>query len=185
MRIAEWPEDERPRERLMKHGAAALSEAELKCFLREARRVLRAGGRLVVHNLVADRPFRDGFRQLPAPANYVQSVPVEKEVLLPVALAGFVGLSLEKFGSAPCFQQDDVQMRELLLHAWKSVGSRAGGEIEVVYKGPFPQVSDESGTTFARGRRVKLNACAAEELKSGPFGEHFTFLAPAASGCCA
>ncbi len=35
MRITEWPEDERPRERLLKHGAAALSEAELLAiFLR-------------------------------------------------------------------------------------------------------------------------------------------------------
>lgn len=35
MRISEWPVDERPRERLLKHGAAALSEAELLAiFLR-------------------------------------------------------------------------------------------------------------------------------------------------------
>jgi DNA repair protein RadC len=35
MRIAEWPENERPRERLLKHGASALSEAELLAiFLR-------------------------------------------------------------------------------------------------------------------------------------------------------
>ena len=35
MRIAEWPEDERPRERLLKLGAGALSEAELLAiFLR-------------------------------------------------------------------------------------------------------------------------------------------------------
>jgi DNA repair protein RadC len=35
MRIADWPEDERPRERLLKLGAAALSEAELLAiFLR-------------------------------------------------------------------------------------------------------------------------------------------------------
>jgi len=35
MRLAEWPEDERPRERLLKHGASALSEAELLAiFLR-------------------------------------------------------------------------------------------------------------------------------------------------------
>jgi DNA repair protein RadC len=35
MRIADWPEHERPRERLLRHGAAALSEAELLAvFLR-------------------------------------------------------------------------------------------------------------------------------------------------------
>jgi DNA repair protein RadC len=35
MRITDWPENERPRERLLKHGAAALSEAELLAiFLR-------------------------------------------------------------------------------------------------------------------------------------------------------
>src|SRR5260370_42416022 len=35
MRIADWPEDERPRERLLKLGAASLSEAEqLAIFLR-------------------------------------------------------------------------------------------------------------------------------------------------------
>ena len=35
MGIADWPEDERPRERLLKLGAAALSESELLAiFLR-------------------------------------------------------------------------------------------------------------------------------------------------------
>src|SRR5258706_12702960 len=45
MRIADWPEDERPRERLLKHVAAALSEAELLAIF------LRTGiaGKVAVH----------------------------------------------------------------------------------------------------------------------------------------
>jgi len=35
MAITDWPEDQRPRERLIKHGAQALSDAELLAiFLR-------------------------------------------------------------------------------------------------------------------------------------------------------
>jgi DNA repair protein RadC len=35
MAITDWPEDERPRERLLAHGAASLSDAELLAiFLR-------------------------------------------------------------------------------------------------------------------------------------------------------
>ncbi|HTH44685.1 MAG TPA: UPF0758 domain-containing protein, partial [Oxalicibacterium sp.] len=35
MAITDWPEDQRPRERLIRHGAAALSDAELLAvFLR-------------------------------------------------------------------------------------------------------------------------------------------------------
>ncbi|MDA8434231.1 MAG: hypothetical protein M0Z60_14900 [Nitrospiraceae bacterium] len=37
-RIKDWPEEERPRERLLKHGAAGMSEAQLLAI------ILRTGG---------------------------------------------------------------------------------------------------------------------------------------------
>ena len=53
MRIAEWPVDERPRERLLKHGASALSEAELLAiFLRTGiagTSAVELGRRLLAH----------------------------------------------------------------------------------------------------------------------------------------
>jgi len=53
MAIADWPEQERPRERLLKHGAAALSDAELLAvFLRvgiRGKSAVDLGRQLLAH----------------------------------------------------------------------------------------------------------------------------------------
>ena len=53
MRIGDWPEDERPRERLLRHGAGVLSEAELLAiFLRTGtggRNAIELGRDLLSH----------------------------------------------------------------------------------------------------------------------------------------
>src|SRR6266705_2171893 len=81
MRIAEWPEHERPRERLLKHGAAALSEAELLAiFLRTGiagRSAIELGRDVIARFGSLQRLFAAtldeiaGIRGL-GPAKYVQ-----------------------------------------------------------------------------------------------------------------
>ena len=61
------------------------------------------------------------------------------------------------------------------LVGWKS----AGGDwptVDVLYKGPLRQVTDEDGTVFRRGERVSLTWAQAERLRLGPAMEQFTFL---------
>jgi hypothetical protein len=153
---------------------AALPEADLRRAVQEARRVLKAGGTVVVHMLVADRPFPNGKPQLPGPAAYVQRVPLEAEPLRAVEEAGFAGVRLEKFGASPCFQHDGVQMREMLLTAVK-VG---GGEPTriVLFKGPFREVADDQGNVYRRGERVRVAAQTSDLLRRGPLAEQFLFL---------
>jgi catechol 2,3-dioxygenase-like lactoylglutathione lyase family enzyme len=85
----------------------------------EAQRVLRPGGRIFVHVLVANRPL-PAPPQLPGPAAAVQHVPLEAEPERLLESAGFQELRRLKFGAKPCFTAGGVEMREMQLEGWKA-----------------------------------------------------------------
>src|SRR6185437_1945172 len=105
-------------------------------LLTEARRILRSGGKLMLHTLVADRAFPGGTPKLPGPAARVEAIPVDQQLFGLIEQAGFVGLRLEKFGAQPCFVIDGVQMRESKLWAQQPTRAPSGGQHLVLYKGP-------------------------------------------------
>ena len=101
-----------------------LSAEEQQHILKESLRMLRPGGQVLLHQLVADRPLTDGPPRLPGPAAWVRHVPVETEPVRLLESAGFVQLQLIKLGSTSCFQQGGVEMREcqLVWHASRRPG---------------------------------------------------------------
>jgi catechol 2,3-dioxygenase-like lactoylglutathione lyase family enzyme len=174
-----WPER-------VPHGDGSLDEVRLEgsfnvrvdsaridALVAETFRVLRPGGRLVVHALVGDKPF-PGQPRLPGMASLVQHVPVETEPLDALKRAGFGGLFYEKLGDVHCFQVNGVELREMRLLGWKA-GVAESPTVAVVYKGPFEQVI-EDGTVFRRGATVVVGSGQAERLRLGPAVDQFTFL---------
>jgi catechol 2,3-dioxygenase-like lactoylglutathione lyase family enzyme len=141
----------------------------------EIARVLSPTGRVVLHQLTADRPFSNGPPTLPGPAAVVKEVPVDREVLSWVEDGGFEQIRLVKFGSTPAFEVDGVTMRETIIEARKPVEEEAG-EVVVVYKGPFRDLVDDAGRVFRRGERVGISAAAWSVLQSGPLEEFFVCL---------
>jgi catechol 2,3-dioxygenase-like lactoylglutathione lyase family enzyme len=139
---------------------------------REALRVLRPGGRVFVHTLVGERAVRDPG--LPGPAAPVRYVPPEADPIRLLEAAGFEGVRLVKFDATPCFQRAGVPMREQQLEGFKPAAG--AGRVQVLYKGPFRQVTADDGTVFVRGERTWVDAAGAERLRGGEGAGQFLVL---------
>jgi catechol 2,3-dioxygenase-like lactoylglutathione lyase family enzyme len=171
--------------RLVGSFNAALDDDRRRFLVEEARRVLRPGGKVLVHGLMADRPFPRGAPALPGLAALVARVPTHAEPLELLRGAGFVGLQLVKYGEAPWFTHDGVELREVKLIGWRP-GPAGEDDRHVLYKGPFAEAVDEQGHVFPRGRRVAVSAATWDLLRRGAAAEQFLFLEPpgAAAGPC-
>lgn len=155
-----------------------LSEMEQHRMLKEARRVLRQGGRLQVHGLVADNPLSAAPLSLPGPAAVVRHVPVSSVLLSAVQAAGFASLRLAKFSTSPVFRHEGVCLRELLLEATRLDATPFDLKQVVLYKGPLREVADDAGNRYPRGERVTISSRAAELLRGGALAESFLFFLP-------
>jgi arsenite methyltransferase len=102
-------------------------------------------------------------------------VPLDEEPLRLLERAGFQGMHLVKFAAKPCFVRDDIGMREMQLVGWKGSVPANGKLVTVLYKGPYRQVTDDSGAVYTRGERTQVEAARAELLRQGSLAEQFVF----------
>jgi catechol 2,3-dioxygenase-like lactoylglutathione lyase family enzyme len=153
---------------------ARLAESRVDALLAEARRVLRPGGMVRVHGLVADRPF-PGLPRLPGPAAVVERIPDEKEPQAALERAGFIGLFVEELGNIHCFGLAGVELREMRLTGRRPMDRQPETFGTVIYKGAFEQITDDEGTRYPRGQRVTVTRHAWELLRQGPAAEQFVF----------
>lgn len=166
-----------------------LADKERERLLGEARRVLRPGGRLFVHVLAGESAV--SLPGLGGPAAAVQAVPAEGEPLDALERAGFTGLRLLKYDARPCFVRDGVAMREMQLEAFApgdpGPGTAAAGiedSVEVLYRGPLKEITDDAGRVYPRGRRVRVPCAVADRLAAPPLADHFTRFVPAVAAAC-
>jgi catechol 2,3-dioxygenase-like lactoylglutathione lyase family enzyme len=152
-----------------------LAEEQRRAVIAEAVRVLKPGGRVFVHVLTGERPVENP--NLPGPAGAVRAVPFESDPVTLLEDAGLTGVRMLKFDSRPCFVRGGVGMRELQLEGFAPPRT-TGGEVEVMYKGPFREVRDDQGRVYPRGRRVCVSTAAADLLRAGELSAQFVVFQP-------
>jgi catechol 2,3-dioxygenase-like lactoylglutathione lyase family enzyme len=144
-------------------------------LLSEAMRVLRPGGKVVVHGLMADRPLTGAAPKLPGLAALVSRVPAHAEPIEALRAVGLVGVQMVKFTERPWFVHDGAELREVKVVGWKPEVA-VGEARQVLYKGPFREVSADGGWVFPRGARVRVPLTVWQQLRLGPSADQFLFL---------
>jgi SAM-dependent methyltransferase len=162
---------------------AALDESARALLLAEAFRVLKPGGRVVTHGLMADRPLPGEQPKLPGLAAMVSRVPARAEVVAALRAAGFVQVQAVKLTEKPWFVHDGVGLREVKFVAHRPP-SDAAETRQLLYKGPFAEAAVDGGHTFRRGERVTVPAALWQQLRLGAGAEQFLFFEPGEARTC-
>jgi hypothetical protein len=163
---------------------ADLTEEKRRFLVREAVRVLKPGGKVVTHGLMADRPFAGAQPRLPGLAAMVARVPVQTEPLDALRDAGLVAAQVVKYTEKPWFVHAGAELREVKVVAWKPEAPPGAGVRTVLYKGPFREARADGGWVFPRGKRVAVPEAVWQQLRLGAAAEQFLFLESGEVSAC-
>ena len=156
--------------------------SERQALIADAFRVLKPGGKVVVHGLAGDKPFPGTMPKLPGLAAMVSQVPVHNDIPTALREAGFVGLQFVKFTDKAWFEHDGVEMREVKTVGWKPLAVAGQSTLEVIYRGPFQRIRDDEGNQYPRGQRVAIAPATWTMLRQGPQAAQFVFVEPDQAG---
>ena len=162
------------------NGASSASERQW--LIADAFRVLKPGGKVVVHGLAGDKQFPRAIPALPGMAAMVSQIPLHNDIPLALRDAGFGGIQFVKFTEKAWFEHDGVEMREVKAVGWKPLAPDVTTASEVIYRGPFQRIRDDDGNTYARGQRVAIAPATWTLLRQGPQAAQFVFIEPEQTG---
>ncbi len=154
-----------------------VTPSELRERLSEARRHLRPGGKIHLHQMTSDVAVADEALSLPGRASVVKHVPVRAELLEALRDAEFEQIVISKFASKPCFDLGGVELRETIIEARIAAEAPCNGRFDVVYRGPFAVIHDDEGHSYPRGERVEICRNTWNALEAAGVTDQFTRIA--------
>jgi arsenite methyltransferase len=146
-------------------------EARKRRLVREIFRVLRAGGRIAISDIVCDEPVPERLRSDPALwSGCVSGAFREDELLRELEEAGFHGIRIETWAEAPFAVVEGIEFRAVTVTAHKGKqGPCVEGNQAVIYRGPWRRVEDDDGHALVRGERTAVCEKTYRLLTSAPY----------------
>jgi arsenite methyltransferase len=156
-------------------------ESDKDALIGEIFRVLKRGGRIAISDIVSDEPVPEALKQDPELwSGCVSGAFQELDLLDRLAAAGFHGITIDKWESAPFAVVDGIEFRSLTITAWKGKqGPCMEAGQAILYKGPWKQVVDDDGHTFERGVRTAVCAKTYAIMTSEPYAGQTLGIEPA------
>jgi arsenite methyltransferase len=146
----------------------------------EIFRVLRRGGRAVISDIVSDEPVPEHLQNDPELwSGCISGAFTEEGFLRAFSEAGFYGIRILRWSSAPWRTVEGIEFRSVTVEAFKGKqGPCFDRKQAVIYRGPFREILDDDGHRMERGKRYAVCDKTFSLYKKAPYVEYFEFVEP-------
>jgi arsenite methyltransferase len=146
----------------------------------ELFRVLKAGGRAAISDIVCDEDVPAHLRDDPDLwSGCIAGAFREDEFVRAFEDAGFHGMTIVNRQSEPWRVVEGIEFRAITVLAWKGKQGLCWERNQaVVYKGPFKSVIDDDGHVFRRGERMAVCEKLFRIVQQEPYAGMFELIEP-------
>lgn len=137
----------------------------------EISRVLRPGGRAVISDIVSTEDIPEHLRTDATLWSGCLSGAFREDAFLEAfETAGFTGIEILARQAEPWAVIEGIEFRSLTVQAFTTLPGPLGDrQQEVIYRGPWKTVTDDSEQTFHRGRRQTVCEQTYQTLMQSPY----------------
>jgi len=153
---------------------------EKEQLIKEIFRVTKPGGRVAISDIVSDEDSSEQMKNDPDLwSGCISGALTEHDFLQAFIDAGFVAVSLDKWGDEPWQVVEDIEFRTVTITAAKPEATEClDYGHAVIYRGPFKEVYDDEGHVYPRGHRIAVCERSFNLLTGGFYGDQFIGIEP-------